>query len=274
MQPFDFPVGNGRRETVVLLHSSGSSSRQWQALAERLRPRHDVYAVDLHGHGMCEAWRDPRPLQLADEAALVAPIVKKAGSVHLVGHSYGGAVALKVAQLYPRAVRSLTVYEPVLFRRLYNDDPHSEPMRGVFAVANAVRQALHQRSYTGAAAPFVNYWGGAGAWDAIGDAQRQAIAARMHSVMLQFDALFTEDPSDLLRQSPLPMLFLSGGATVASTRRISALLQAAFPGKLHTTLGGMGHMGPITHPEVVNRWIERFVRGAGVDGGVEVRQAA
>ncbi len=52
MRPFDFNAGEtSERQTVVLLHSSASSSRQWSALVELLGPRFDVRAVDLHGHG-------------------------------------------------------------------------------------------------------------------------------------------------------------------------------------------------------------------------------
>ncbi len=131
------------RETVVLLHSSGSSSRQWSALIERLSPRYDVRAVDLHGHGAQPAWPGRQPLALADEVTLVEPILREAGPVHLVGHSYGGAVALKVAELHPQSVRSLVAYEPVLFRWLCDADPDSDAAREVIEVAEAIREALH-----------------------------------------------------------------------------------------------------------------------------------
>jgi pimeloyl-ACP methyl ester carboxylesterase len=45
------------RPTIVLLHSSASSARQWERLADRLRDRFYVHAVDLHGHGARTAWR-------------------------------------------------------------------------------------------------------------------------------------------------------------------------------------------------------------------------
>ena len=160
----DFGVG-AARETVVPLHSSGSSSRQWSALIERLSPSYDMRAVDLHGHGAQPAWPGRQPLALADEVTLVEPILREAGPVHLVGHSYGGVVALKVAELHPRSVRSLVAYEPVLFRWLYDTDPASDAACAVIEVAAAIRKALHARSYSGAARPFVDYWSGTGAWD-------------------------------------------------------------------------------------------------------------
>jgi len=248
----DFDVG-AARETVVLLHSSGSSSRQWSALIERLSPRYDVRAVDLHGHGAQPAWPGRRPLALTDEVTLIEPILREVGAVHLVGHSYGGALALKVAELYPQSVRSLVAYEPVLFRWLFDADPASSAAREVVEVAAAVRKALHARSYSGAARPFVDYWFGTGAWDAMPEPRRQAVAARMGSVLPHFDALFNDDCiATALHRFDAPMLLLTGASTVASTRRIGEMLRAALPRAEHALLPGMGHMGPITHADAVN----------------------
>src|SRR5206468_11485635 len=57
------------------------------------------------------------PVTLADEAALLGEQLEAAeGPIHLVGHSYGGAVAFKMATSEPWAsrIRSLTLIEPVL----------------------------------------------------------------------------------------------------------------------------------------------------------------
>jgi len=249
------------RETVVLLHSSGSSSRQWSALIERLSPRYDVRAVDLHGHGAQPAWPRRQPLALTDEVTLVEPILREVGAVHLVGHSYGGAVALKVAELYPQSVRSLVAYEPVLFRWLYEEDPASDAARAVIEVAAAMRQALHARSYRGAARPFVDYWSGTGTWDVMPEPRRQMVATRMGSVLPHFDALLDDERiATALHRIETPMLLLTGASTVASTRRIGEMLRAALPRAEHALLPGMGHMGPITHADVVNGCIAGFLQ--------------
>lgn len=256
----DFDVG-AARETVVLLHSSGSSSRQWSALIGRLSPYYDVRAVDLHGHGAQPAWPGRPSLTLADEVTLVEPILREVGTVHLVGHSYGGAVALKVAELHPQSVRSLVAYEPVLFRWLYDADPDSDAAREVIEVAAAMRRALHARSYRGAARPFVDYWAGTGAWDAMPEPRRQTIAARMGSVLPHFDALLNDDRiAAVLHRIDAPMLLLTGASTVASTRRIGEMLRAALPRAEHVLLPGMGHMGPITHADAVNGCIAGFLQ--------------
>jgi pimeloyl-ACP methyl ester carboxylesterase len=56
-----------------------------------------------------------------------------------------------------------------------------------------------------------------------------------------------------------PVLYLSGRATRASTRRIGELLNYALPYVEQDILNGMGHLGPITHAEAVAQRIARFV---------------
>jgi pimeloyl-ACP methyl ester carboxylesterase len=261
MKPFDFDAGGEpARPTVVLLHSSAGSSRQWSALAETLRSSFDVRTVDFYGHGTQPEWRRDAPLSLADEVALVEPILREGGRVHLVGHSYGGAVALKVAQLHPHAVRSLVVYEPVMFCWLFDEDMNSAVSREVIAVADGMRVSLAAGDELGAAERFLTYWSGAGAWSSMAAARQQASAARMRSVLSQFDALTAETlTAASLRRLGSRMLCLTGSRTVASTRRISAILRATLPHAEHQMLVGMGHMGPITHADEVNRRLAMFL---------------
>lgn len=264
MTPFTLPAGAAvRRPTVVLLHSSASSARQWTALAEALQPRFEVRTVDFHGHGARPAWSGERALTLGDDAAIVEPILREAGGAHVVGHSYGGAVALKVATMLPHLVESLVAYEPVLFGWLFAAEPDVAAAQGVRRLADVIRKALHCRSFRGAAEPFVDYWSGAGTWSAMPVHRQQAVAERMESVSRHFGALFGEPatPSELAKLAglDLPKLFLTGERTVDSTRRIAALLRRACPRDDHEAMAGLAHMSPITHAAAVNRRIQDFL---------------
>src|SRR6185295_18102134 len=82
---------------VIALHCSLGSGRQWTRLAEALGDGFDVIAPDLSGYGR-NIGRPLLPMTLADEAALIGDQIAHAkGPLHLVGHSYGGAVAFKMA---------------------------------------------------------------------------------------------------------------------------------------------------------------------------------
>src|SRR5580765_6220793 len=111
------------RPAVVLLHASGSSTRQWDALVERLQPSFRPIAVELDG---------------ADDAAMVGQTLERLGGAHVVGHSYGGAVAMMVASSRRSSyVRSLALFEPVLFRALLADPGSSRELQDVLAVAES-----------------------------------------------------------------------------------------------------------------------------------------
>ena len=257
---FERAIRAEQGRTIVLLHSSASSGRQWECLVETLKTGFRVHPVDLHGHGRQPAWRGDSPFTLTDEAALVEPLLAEAGSAHIVGHSYGAAVALKLATLYPKRVRSLVAYEPVMFRWLIDEAPRDRPVQEIVAVASSIRDRLANGDEHSAARRFIDFWSGTGVWESLPDGKRESIATRMRSVLRHFDALFREPLQRAhLASLGMPMLFLTGAQTVDVTRRIGRLLRDAHPHAHHEMLHGMGHMGPITHAAEVNRRIVEFL---------------
>jgi pimeloyl-ACP methyl ester carboxylesterase len=248
------------RPTVVLLHSSASSPRQWVDLVEMLRRDFRVLAVEFHGHGLRPDWPHQRRLALADDAALAVPLLELVGGAHVIGHSYGAAVALKLACMHPRLVHGLVAYEPVLFRLLADDPVHPEHVQEVRRVAGLMRDRIEAGHHDAAARLFVDFWSGAGAWQALTAKQQQAVEQRMTSVMRHFDALFGEPfAREQLAHMAMPMLFLTGSRTTAVARRIAQLLRAALPLADHEELAGLGHMGPITHSHIVNERVRQFL---------------
>ena len=247
--------------SVVLLHCSGSSGRQWQPLMDRLHPRYRPQAVDLYGHGATPAWPLERAMRLDDDAARVQPLLaSSAEGVHLVGHSYGGAVALKLALRHPHRVRSIVVFEPVVFRLLFDYNAGHAPAVEIRDTGRSIRDHLALGMIEAGARRFVDYWSGQGAWRAMPAHRRQSIMARLPAIVAQFHALFQDDASlASLTGIAAPMLVLTGARTCASTRRIGELLGLALPRARHEALEGMGHMGPITHAQTVAARIARFL---------------
>ncbi|MEJ6021729.1 alpha/beta fold hydrolase [Ramlibacter sp. PS4R-6] len=249
------------RPTVVLLHSSASSPRQWTDLVEMLRRDFRVLAVEFHGHGLRPDWPHQRRMTLADDAALAVPLLELTGGAHVIGHSYGGAVALKLACMHPRLVHGVVAYEPVLFRILADDAAHPEHMLVVQRVAAGMRERVEAGHPGHAARLFVDFWSGAGTWNAMPAKQQQVVELRMPSVVRHFDALFGEPfARDALAHMAMPMLFLSGSRTTNVARRIAQLLRATLPLAEHEEMPGLGHMGPITHAHHVNERIRQFLK--------------
>lgn len=251
-------------DTVLLLHSSASSARQWDALAGRLQGRWKVHALDLHGHGLQPDWPGDGPddasFALADDAALAEPLLRRAGRVHLVGHSYGAAVALQLATLHPQRVASVVAYEPVLFRLLIEDRSSPQLALDVLAIAGAIDDELARGDPTAAGERFVDFWSGFGAWQAQPPHRREAMAGRMRAVQRHFDALLGASTLHLaLPRLPMPLLFLGGERTVPVARRVCELLRGAVPAAAHETLPAMAHMGPITQAHAFNQRVEQFL---------------
>lgn len=249
---------------VVLLHSSGASSRQWHALVGTLQRQHEVHALDLHGHGSRAAWPGPAPMRLADEAAPVERLLEQLGGAHLIGHSYGAAVALELASRRPALVRSLVAYEPVLFCLLIGDALSRREAQAIIVTAGVMHQHMAQGQPEAAAQHFVDFWSGPGTWAALPADRQQGAAARMPAVMQQFGALFGEPLAlaDLARLR-MPALLCDGGRTVPVTHRIVQLVRSAMPGALQKTFDPMGHMGPVTHADLFNRSVADFLQGPG-----------
>ena len=109
-------LDQGTGVPLVLLHAGGSSGKQWVKTASFLEDRYRVIAPDLWGFGLTEGWTGEESLTHGHQAFLVAEVIAKAvsGPVHLIGHSYGGATALRLALQRKDLVRTLILIEPIL----------------------------------------------------------------------------------------------------------------------------------------------------------------
>ena len=77
----------------MALHCSLGSGRQWKALADELGRSHRFFAPDISGYGANGCALD-LPLTIAEEIRAISGTLNDAeGPIHLVGHSYGGAIA-------------------------------------------------------------------------------------------------------------------------------------------------------------------------------------
>jgi pimeloyl-ACP methyl ester carboxylesterase len=95
----------------VLVHGGFSDhDTNWEFVKPLLEPHFEVYAVARRGRGQTEA---PPEHSLADESRDVAALIEAIGEpVFLLGHSYGGQVALGAAAELRNRVSKLVLYEP------------------------------------------------------------------------------------------------------------------------------------------------------------------
>ena len=272
----------GAGSLVLCLHSSTGSQAQWRTLADRLADRAEVVTPDLYGHGRSPAWPEGAAHALDTDARAVMALVRDLrpciaqDGLHLVGHSYGGAVALRIALRHPQLVRSVTVYEPVLFGLLSVPLSRSSggPMSGqtsgqtsgpprtgdvpepaleeIRDIARTVASLVRAGELAAAAQVFVAYWGGPAAWHAMNETQQATVVHRIATIPRHFDALFAARPDARLWQRlQMPVWLLHGSATRASARAVADRLAALLPSAQRAEIRGAGHLGPITHAAAV-----------------------
>jgi len=246
---------------VVCIHSNASTSSQWRPLMDRLAPAHRVFAPDSLGAGKSPPWPADRVVMLADEVALLEPVFEAAGSpFFLVGHSYGGAVALLAAMARPERVRALVVYEPTMFSLLEEEAPAQAAANGIRSAAAAAAADIAAGNPAAAGERFIDYWMGDGTWRHMPESRQAAIAASMGNVGQWSRVLFAEAmPLQAFRALQVPVLYLVGAESPASSRGVARLLTGVLPQVSVVELAGLGHMGPVTHPDIVNDRITDFI---------------
>jgi pimeloyl-ACP methyl ester carboxylesterase len=240
----------GRGPLVVMLHSGGMSSRQWRRAAERLAPSYRVVSPDFLGYGASGVWPEGERFELAQEIAATEALLQRLGEpAHLVGHSYGGLMALRVALAAPGLVRSLALYEPVAFGVLdaWADaealDDLGRDRAGVGSPdgAEALEGFLHR---------FVDYWGGPGGWGALRPATRDDFRRVGWKLYQEVQALLRDRTGKESYSSlTVPTLLLSGEHSPPDAKRVVEVLAGAIPGAKLEVLPSAGHMGPLTHAD-------------------------
>jgi pimeloyl-ACP methyl ester carboxylesterase len=100
--------GEGKRHPVVLIHGAGGSSVVWMNVVKRLAPRRRALALDLPGHGQSDPWHAGSIDLYRDAVGTVCAELGVTKAI-LVGHSMGGAIALRCALAWPERVAALVL---------------------------------------------------------------------------------------------------------------------------------------------------------------------
>ena len=250
---------------VVALHCSLGSGRQWKTLADELGRSHRFFAPDISGYGTNTCALD-LPLTLAEEVRCLSGALNDAeGPIHLVGHSYGGAIAFKIATAssFAHRVRSLTLIEPVL-PTLLCDNEADRRLHARFAqVARDVSEDIWNGSVLEAIDQFMAFWNGSGAQDPVPESARARMIERAHKLAFDFAAAFAEqNVAKAAASLRVPTLLLSGGQSPYVTQRIVQRLGEIIECAEVRHLPDAGHMLPLTHASSINPAIAAHIARA------------
>ena len=253
----------GRGAPVVLLHSSASGAHQWDLLIRQFGDRRRVLAPNLLGYGRTDPRETGDRRTIEGQARALIEILRSVEEpIDLVGHSFGGVIALELASaLGPRA-RRVAVFEPNAFALLNRPGCEAE-WDTVRRLHHEVRALAESGSWLALAARFANFFSGDGVWAAMPDERRMALAAALRFNPDEWDAVMSPDlAATRWANVKAPVLLAWSLETRAPLRALVDVLLQAFPHWTSFETGRGGHLAPIIRPRPFNAAVLKFLDDA------------
>jgi lipase len=247
--------GEDKAPTLYLLHCTLAHGGAWSRLARRLSDRFHMVAPDMVGHGNGPAGERDRDFH--DQSTAHALRHMPEGPVHLVGHSFGATVALRLAIEAPGRVASLTLIEPVLFAAA----PDGAEKRTNAETLGRMGPMIEAGDESGAARVFLSVWGSGEDFDKLSPGEAARMAAQMWMIPAQRASLHDDSAKLLPRlgQVACPVLLVEGALSPPVIGQILDRLEDGFQDVRRARIEGAGHMVPITHAEKVAGAIGPFL---------------
>ncbi len=226
----------GKGSPLVLIHGYGVSSHIWQRVLPYLTQYYQVFVVDLPGYGRSTYRGTNAPWRLREMAPLLAMWLRELhlSSVHLVGHSMGGAIAIHLAASAPELVQTLTLI-----------DAAGIPFRSTFPVL--VRRSMRS---------FVQRNNGGYPLALVYDVLRPRLRLFWHGAMQMVDCDFR---AELATLTTLPILILWGEHDILVPIALGYELHKALPHATFVTIPQSGHRPMLAKPALMSGVVLEFL---------------
>jgi len=263
MAPQDnFPidcVDSGEGPALLFLPGSYSTPAAWRPVQRLLAPNWRMLTTSLCGYGQTAETRSARDHGMPHELRLVEALARRAGGpVHLVGHSFGGTVALAAALSGKIDVASLSLFEPNPMDILPERGPDSLYAEGLRMSQDFERAvAAGERDAPGRV---IDFWGGPGVFAAMPEAVQAYCRATVGTNVLDWhtDFGFSVSAVDCARLKT-PVLLVRGGLANDAMVKITEALVACLPDVQAEVVEGAGHFLVTTHAPVCAELLSVFL---------------
>lgn len=244
-------VVDGDGSPIVFVHGSYATTSTWKKMVEQLRATHRCLSIKLPGHGGAPGPDDLAEPTIDTELQLIEEAVRSqfgARPVHLVGHSYGGVVALALALKGSLPVDQLTLFEPVATWVL--------PAMGDEVMQAEVDRFLSTyRSDAEAGVPYacgqvIDFWGGGDEFSKLPDFIKDAMAP-LTAQNLRHWAICTRSrhAREDLQALPMPTRVVCGSRSNSVAHAIADHLVATIPQAEKFTIEDASHAMVTSHPQ-------------------------
>ena len=238
---------SGDGPALLFLPGSYSTAAAWRPIQRLLEPRWRMVTSSLRGYGESTDTRSPTEYAMQHEVELVDALCRHIGQpVHLVGHSFGGTVALAAALAATVPIASLSLFEanPIdMLRGRDGDALYQETLR----MSRAFEAAVHAGE-PDAPGRIIDFWGRDGAYAALPDPVKAYCRSTAAVNVLDWRTVFafhvTDDDCAALK---LPVLLVRGEHANAAMTGITAALQACLPHARPHVVEEAGHFLVSSH---------------------------
>ncbi len=254
-------VEEGAGPPVVLVHGSVSDYRQWSKQIKPLARHYRVIAYSRRYH-----WPNAQPrtnvdasheIQVEDLAAIIKAL--KPGPAHIVGHSFGGAVALHLAVRYPELVRTLVLAEPGVVSIMGNTPEgnvvasnkgpsHRERMNEAFKRGDPEQTV---RTYAAVVAP--------GVFEKVSREERQMLLENVPAFQLDFTSRRLPFTCEVAGQITAPALVLAGDQGDPFLQRVAEKTAVCLKNARFVSISKATHWIPHDQPQKFNQVLLDFL---------------
>jgi pimeloyl-ACP methyl ester carboxylesterase len=248
----------GDGPVLVLVPGSFSTGAAWRNVVQALRHPWRVVTTSLLGYGGTDERRDASEPRMADEIAIVEEVIRRAGRgapVHLVGHSFGGQVALATAVRGRAPLASLCLIEPPCpaTLRLAGDRAHYAAFRAMTDRYAAAWRAGDRR----AARRVIDFYGGMGTFDGFPTRVREFVMETTPTNLLDWMLAYADETSaEALAAVTAPTLVLRGTRGHPAVRRSNERVARALANADLVDVADAGHFMIATHATEVAALVE------------------
>ncbi len=245
----------GDGPTVVFVPGSCSTGAAWRPLISHWHGCFRCVTTSLLGYGGTTERRANYDSRISDEADMLESVIRRAGCpVHLVGHSFGGLVALDVALRKNVPLLSLTVIEAPATQLLHNmgEEQHYRAFR---AMTTAYFAAFYRGDAT-AIEVMIDFYGGPGTFASWPDRVRDYAMDTTHVNIRDWTNVYRFELTPAsLSAIDIPTLVLIGGRSHPAVRRANELIGTCIRGAGVVSLDDAAHFMISTHPAETARLI-------------------
>lgn len=241
--------GSGR--PIVFIHGSYATTSTWKKIVQQLANNHHCISIKLPGHCGMPDPNDFMAPSIDTELKIIESVIAeifehKAPPIHLIGHSFGGVVALALALKGSVKIDELTLFEPVSTWVFDSVDDHAMTQQ----VNTFIQDYRHgiSKGEPYVCGQVIDFWGGEGSFEPLPDFIKDGMVPltannNRHWTLCEN----THNDRNALNTLTIPTRLVSGSASNAVAHAIVQHLSHELPNNKRYTIAGASHFLVTSH---------------------------